>query len=48
MVEILIFKYFLLKLILMTKKVIEASEAVAIAAKLCHPKVIAVYPITPQ
>ncbi|MEE9526007.1 MAG: pyruvate synthase subunit PorA [Candidatus Woesearchaeota archaeon] len=30
------------------KKVIEASEAVAIAAKLCKPKVMAVYPITPQ
>ena len=32
----------------MTKKVIEASEAVAIAVKLCGPKVIPVYPITPQ
>jgi hypothetical protein len=32
----------------MTKKVIEASEAVAIAAKLCKPLVIPVYPITPQ
>jgi len=32
----------------MTKKVIEASEAVAIGAKLCKPKVMAVYPITPQ
>jgi pyruvate ferredoxin oxidoreductase alpha subunit len=32
----------------MAKKVIEASEAVAIAAKLCKPKVIPVYPITPQ
>jgi len=30
------------------KKVIEASGAVAIAAKLCKPNVIAVYPITPQ
>lgn len=30
------------------KKVIEASEAVAIAAKLCRPKFIGVYPITPQ
>ncbi|MBW2995807.1 pyruvate ferredoxin oxidoreductase [Candidatus Woesearchaeota archaeon] len=30
------------------KKVIEASEAVAIAAKLCRPKIMAVYPITPQ
>jgi len=30
------------------KNVIEASEAVAIAAKLCKPKVIGVYPITPQ
>jgi pyruvate ferredoxin oxidoreductase alpha subunit len=32
----------------MVKKVIEASEAVAIAAKLCKPEVIAAYPITPQ
>ncbi|MBR9691981.1 pyruvate ferredoxin oxidoreductase [Candidatus Woesearchaeota archaeon] len=32
----------------MIKKVIEASEAVAIGAKLCKPDVIAVYPITPQ
>jgi pyruvate ferredoxin oxidoreductase alpha subunit len=32
----------------MTKRVIEASKAVAIAARLCKPKVIAVYPITPQ
>jgi pyruvate ferredoxin oxidoreductase alpha subunit len=32
----------------MAKKVIEASEAVAIAAKLCKPSVIAAYPITPQ
>ncbi|MBW2995536.1 pyruvate ferredoxin oxidoreductase [Candidatus Woesearchaeota archaeon] len=30
------------------KKVIEASMAVAIAAKLCKPDVVAVYPITPQ
>jgi len=30
------------------KKVIEASEAVALAAKLCKPGVIAAYPITPQ
>ena len=30
------------------KKVIEASEAVALAAKLCKPDVIGVYPITPQ
>jgi len=30
------------------KKVIEASMAVAIAAKLCKPEVIAAYPITPQ
>ncbi|MBW2993137.1 pyruvate ferredoxin oxidoreductase, partial [Candidatus Woesearchaeota archaeon] len=29
-------------------KVIEASMAVAIAAKLCKPDVVAVYPITPQ
>jgi len=32
----------------MTKKVIEASEAVAIAAKLCKVDVVPVYPITPQ
>lgn len=32
----------------MVKKVIEASEAVAIAVKLCKPSVIASYPITPQ
>ncbi len=32
----------------MAKKVIEASKAVAIAAKLCKPEVIAAYPITPQ
>lgn len=32
----------------MVKKVIEASMAVAIAAKLCKPDVVAVYPITPQ
>jgi pyruvate ferredoxin oxidoreductase alpha subunit len=30
------------------KKVIEASMAVALAAKLCKPSVIAAYPITPQ
>ena len=29
-------------------KVIEASMAVAIAAKLCKPDIVAVYPITPQ
>ncbi|MBW2981496.1 pyruvate ferredoxin oxidoreductase [Candidatus Woesearchaeota archaeon] len=32
----------------MAKKVIETSKAVAIAAKLCRPSVIAAYPITPQ
>jgi pyruvate ferredoxin oxidoreductase alpha subunit len=32
----------------MAKQVIEASMAVAIAAKLCKPDVVAVYPITPQ
>ena len=32
----------------MTKKVIEASQAVAEAVKLCKPEVIPVYPITPQ
>jgi len=32
----------------MPKKVIEASMAVAIAVKLCRPKVIPMYPITPQ
>jgi pyruvate/2-oxoacid:ferredoxin oxidoreductase alpha subunit len=30
------------------KKVIEASNAVAIGAKLCQPSVIPMYPITPQ
>jgi pyruvate ferredoxin oxidoreductase alpha subunit len=30
------------------KKVIEASMAVALAAKLCRPGVVAAYPITPQ
>src|SRR3989338_334839 len=30
------------------KRVIETSHAVAIAAKLCKPAVIPVYPITPQ
>lgn len=30
------------------REVIEASTAVAIAAKLCRPKVIGAYPITPQ
>ncbi len=32
----------------MVKKVIEASEAVALAATLCRPAVIPMYPITPQ
>jgi len=32
----------------MTKRVIEASKAVAIGAKLCKPEIMAVYPITPQ
>jgi len=32
----------------MVKKVIEASMAVAIGAKLCEPDVIPMYPITPQ
>lgn len=32
----------------MERKVIEASMAVALGAKLCKPKVIACYPITPQ
>lgn len=32
----------------MAKKVISGSEAVAEAVKLCDPKVIAAYPITPQ
>lgn len=32
----------------MTKRVIEASHAIALAAKLCRPEVIPVYPITPQ
>ncbi len=30
------------------KKVIEGSHAMAEAVKLCEPKVIAAYPITPQ
>ncbi len=30
------------------RRVIEASTAVAIAARLCKPKVIGAYPITPQ
>lgn len=32
----------------MTKKVIEASTAVALGVKLCRPAVIPMYPITPQ
>ncbi|MBW2964290.1 pyruvate ferredoxin oxidoreductase [Candidatus Woesearchaeota archaeon] len=32
----------------MTKKVTEASQAVAEAVRLCRPEVIPVYPITPQ
>jgi pyruvate ferredoxin oxidoreductase alpha subunit len=32
----------------MTKKVIEASTAVALGVKLCKPAVIPMYPITPQ
>jgi pyruvate/2-oxoacid:ferredoxin oxidoreductase alpha subunit len=30
------------------KKVVEGSMAVAIAAKICKPAVIPMYPITPQ
>ena len=30
------------------KKVIEASKAIAIGAKLCRPEVLPIYPITPQ
>lgn len=30
------------------KKVIEGSHAIAEAVRLCAPKVIAAYPITPQ
>jgi len=30
------------------RQIVEASKAVAIAAKLCKPKVIGAYPITPQ
>ncbi len=30
------------------KKVMEGSHAVAEAVKLCRPKVIAAYPVTPQ
>src|SRR3989344_3839769 len=32
----------------MNSKIMETSHAVALAAKLCRPDVIAVYPITPQ
>jgi len=32
----------------MTKRVIEASHAIALGAKLCRPDVIPMYPITPQ
>ncbi|MCX8190283.1 MAG: pyruvate ferredoxin oxidoreductase [Candidatus Diapherotrites archaeon] len=32
----------------MTEMVVEASKAIALAAKLCRPKVIPMYPITPQ
>jgi pyruvate ferredoxin oxidoreductase alpha subunit len=32
----------------MTKKVMEGSHAIAEAAKLCEPGVVAAYPITPQ
>jgi len=32
----------------MTEMVVEASEALALGAKLCKPKVIPMYPITPQ
>jgi pyruvate ferredoxin oxidoreductase alpha subunit len=30
------------------KKIISASEAIALGVKLCKPKVISIYPITPQ
>jgi len=45
---ILIFKYSQNDSHSMAKKVIEASQAVAEAVKLCRPEVIPVYPITPQ
>jgi len=32
----------------MAKQVMEASQAVAEAVKLCKPSVVAMYPITPQ
>ncbi|PKP54600.1 MAG: pyruvate ferredoxin oxidoreductase [Candidatus Altiarchaeales archaeon HGW-Altiarchaeales-3] len=32
----------------MTKTILEGSQAAAVAVKLCKPKVIAAYPITPQ
>jgi pyruvate ferredoxin oxidoreductase alpha subunit len=32
----------------MTRKIIEGNQALAIGAKLCRPKVIAAYPITPS
>jgi len=30
------------------KKIISASEAIALGVKLCRPKVVSIYPITPQ
>ena len=49
MVKRVIFKYSVLIIITkMVKKVIEASVAVAHAARLCKPAVIPIYPITPQ
>jgi pyruvate/2-oxoacid:ferredoxin oxidoreductase alpha subunit len=32
----------------MPKNVVEASEGVAEAVRMCRPEVMAVYPITPQ
>lgn len=32
----------------MTKRILEASQAIAMGTKLCEPKVIPMYPITPQ
>src|SRR3989344_8502569 len=34
--------------VIIMKKVIECSQAIAEAVRLCEPKVIAAYPITPQ
>ncbi len=45
-----VYKYLTVENIIyvMPKNVVEASEGVAEAVKLCNPDVLAVYPITPQ